>query len=199
MEDISYMFDKKEYNKEYNNSAKRKEYMKKYHESPKYKAATKAYRNSDEGKAYMKNYHMSSKYKEYLNSVKFKATQEKYLNSDKYTEYHNSAECKEMKKKWREKYLKSDKGKEGMKNYRMMYKYGITVEDKLKMIEAQNNKCAICKEEFKNDRDKCMDHDHETNKVRAILCAKCNVGLGNFRENQDNLLVAIEYLKKYKH
>lgn len=43
-----------------------------------------------------------------------------------------------------------------------------------------------------------IDHDHETGKVRGLLCQECNIGLGKFRDNTEYLLSAISYLNKNK-
>lgn len=61
-------------------------------------------------------------------------------------------------------------------------------------------KCAICKagiEEWGGEKGNtsCIDHDHKTNKVRGLLCSKCNLGIGMFEDNSENLKNAIEYLK----
>lgn len=40
-----------------------------------------------------------------------------------------------------------------------------------------------------------IDHNHVTGKVRGILCAHCNQGLGHFRDNILFLENAINYLK----
>jgi len=39
-----------------------------------------------------------------------------------------------------------------------------------------------------------VDHNHNTNKVRGLLCNHCNRGLGHFRDNTETLLKAIDYL-----
>ena len=39
------------------------------------------------------------------------------------------------------------------------------------------NRCEYCDEEFKNDKDRCLDHDHsiiDKNNVRGVLCRQCN-------------------------
>ena len=58
-------------------------------------------------------------------------------------------------------------------------KYNLTLEDYDRMMTEQNNKCAICKEKFtesfKDWNRPCVDHNHQTNKVRGLLCRKCNV------------------------
>lgn len=77
-------------------------------------------------------------------------------------------------------------------------KFGIEPDDYLRMLAEQEGKCAICKQEpdgntVKNRR-LAVDHDHKTGKVRALLCDKCNRGLGFFDEDTDTLWAAINYL-----
>ena len=73
-------------------------------------------------------------------------------------------------------------------------RYGITMEDYYKMLEAQNNKCAVCKIEATKTLD--VDHDHNTGKVRGLLCNNCNRGLGHLKDSITNLQNAIDYLDK---
>src|SRR5688572_9279030 len=55
--------------------------------------------------------------------------------------------------------------------------YGITSKQYNEMLVFQHNACAICLEQFVQP---CVDHDHETDSVRALLCSQCNSGLGFF-------------------
>lgn len=56
----------------------------------------------------------------------------------------------------------------------------------------QSYSCQICGE---SDQDKlCIDHSHESNKIRGVLCRNCNSGLGMFKDNRDYLERAIAYL-----
>lgn len=61
-----------------------------------------------------------------------------------------------------------------------------------KLIDAQNNRCAIC--EKKLGKRFCVDHDHATGKVRGILCYRCNTGIGLLGDNADGIKKALEYL-----
>lgn len=72
--------------------------------------------------------------------------------------------------------------------------YGITLEDYVEMFDNQNGVCAICKEECKTKNSLSVDHDHQTGKVRGLLCNSCNGGLGLFKDNINILRKAIEYL-----
>ena len=40
-------------------------------------------------------------------------------------------------------------------------------------LSAKN--CEVCRKEFENSYDRCMDHCHETGKFRQFLCRRCNV------------------------
>lgn len=71
-------------------------------------------------------------------------------------------------------------------------KYGINQEIYDEMIKEQDNKCAICHNEFEDTPN--IDHCHETNKVRGLLCSPCNRGLGFFRDNSEALKRAANYL-----
>lgn len=68
------------------------------------------------------------------------------------------------------------------------------------LLEAQNGGCAICGRERAdgNGRRLHVDHDHETLKVRGLLCYACNAGLGSFGDDPDLMFKAIEYLLAHK-
>lgn len=59
-----------------------------------------------------------------------------------------------------------------------------------KLMSLQNNKCAICEDLAPF----CLDHDHENNEIRGVLCARCNHLLGNARDSVTILRAAVRYL-----
>ena len=77
----------------------------------------------------------------------------------------------------------------------------ITIRQYKEMFKEQNGICAICgKEETRrtakgNICKLMVDHCHLTEKVRGLLCHRCNVSLGLMMDNIDNLKQAIQYLK----
>ena len=83
------------------------------------------------------------------------------------------------------------------RNQYLKRKYGITLQEYEEMFARQNELCALCGNENKAKRWH-LDHDHATNKVRAILCHHCNLMIGYARDNQKVLASAIEYLEKHK-
>jgi hypothetical protein len=84
--------------------------------------------------------------------------------------------------------------KERNRRRRLELLYGITYEEYEVIRTAQKNACAIC---FISPERFHVDHNHETGKVRGLLCGSCNMALGLFKENETNLLVAVEYLRRY--
>ena len=76
-------------------------------------------------------------------------------------------------------------------------KYGMTLEQLEALEEAAGHQCQICGVHEK-DAPKGrlhVDHDHETGKVRGLLCQQCNHGLGMFKDDVSQLSKAIEYLQ----
>lgn len=92
----------------------------------------------------------------------------------------------ENKNKHKERYLKK--------------KYNLTLEERSKLLKSQNNCCAICGYNKLENENKfpVIDHCHNTGKIRGILCANCNIGLGMFKDEIDLLEKAISYLSKIK-
>lgn len=73
--------------------------------------------------------------------------------------------------------------------------FGLTWEDESRMLEQQGGVCGICggqpaRESFD------IDHDHQTGKVRGLLCGKCNKGLGLLGDNEHMVKQALRYLRK---
>ena len=89
------------------------------------------------------------------------------------------------------------------KNSKLKTTFNITFDQYEEMRISQNNCCAICLKPETHTRngkirDLVVDHCHTTGKIRQLLCNGCNTGLGQFKDNQDALLNAIEYLKRNK-
>lgn len=72
-------------------------------------------------------------------------------------------------------------------------KYGLTITQYEAMLADQSGGCAICGTKPDGKR-LAIDHCHTTGKVRGLLCAPCNWGLGYFRDNTNLLHKAVKYL-----
>lgn len=87
------------------------------------------------------------------------------------------------------------------KQYELNKTYNISVEEYDKLWESQNGVCAICGQPETSIREGkikplSVDHDHETGKIRGLLCNRCNRALGMFEDSPDLLLKASAYLRE---
>lgn len=79
-------------------------------------------------------------------------------------------------------------------------RFGITLKDYQAKLEAQGGTCAICKSSSPGRSDVryfSVDHDHDTGKVRDLLCTRCNTGIGSLQDSSEILELAAEYLRKH--
>lgn len=77
--------------------------------------------------------------------------------------------------------------------YTLGYAYNLTKEEYDHMLAAQKGMCAICGKAPEGRR-LCVDHSHETGKVRGLLCYRCNIALG-YIEDKELMQNATRYLK----
>lgn len=151
---------------------------------------------------------------------------EKDLNffmKDKSTKSGYTYDCKECRKikdtKWRKDnpdkikkknserkderrdFYQSERGVSSSRRTHLKMKYGIELETYEKMYQEQNQLCLICQQPEQRTRNTflAVDHCHETNVVRGLLCSHCNRALGLFRDSVKILQSAINYLVKHKN
>ena len=92
-------------------------------------------------------------------------------------------------KKWHEKHPLHKR------NEHFKRRYGITLEERNKMISSSKGICNICNEKPKGKRKELMiDHDKNTGIIRGTLCFRCNIALGSFDHDINKLLKAVKYL-----
>jgi hypothetical protein len=77
---------------------------------------------------------------------------------------------------------------------RLLREYGISPEEYDALLTSQDGRCCICGADYPGANGWHIDHCHKTGVVRGILCHRCNLGLGNFRDDPERLAAAIEYL-----
>jgi hypothetical protein len=80
----------------------------------------------------------------------------------------------------------------GRQGYYIERRYGLTREEHAALVEEQGGKCLIC------DKPKplVVDHDHNTGRVRGLLCRKCNVAIGMLEDDVMAVERAAAYLKR---
>lgn len=79
------------------------------------------------------------------------------------------------------------------RDYELRTKYGINLQQWIDMLESAGNVCELCGEAKEN---LCVDHDHATNKVRGVLCRKCNRALGQLGDTLEVAQRLVAYLSR---
>lgn len=69
------------------------------------------------------------------------------------------------------------------------------------MLDAQDGLCWICRIKLTTKTGTtetiCVDHCHKTGKRRALLCRRCNSGLGMFKDDAEIVFRASIYLEVF--
>lgn len=126
-----------------------------------------------------KNYH------ENKDEINTKRKEEK-----KWMEPEARAKRKEEYENNKDKHRERSWKRAGMKDM-TVFRYNL-------MFTQQDGCCAICKKhQFEFKRLFCVDHNHDTGEVRALLCDSCNRGLGYFKDSSALLQEGFNYLLKY--
>ena len=133
-------------------------------------------KTAEEKKQYRREQYLKNKDKE-------KATREIYYSKNKESILARN-----------KKYNKENPDKR--KSAILKYEYGITLDQYNEMFRAQEGKCAIC-QRHQNEltRTLCVDHDHKTNKVRALLCLTCNTDVSVVENRLEEMT---KYLNKHR-
>lgn len=143
------------------------------------------------------------------NSRNYRIRKEK--NPERFKEYAKTTRAnnlEKMKEKRRRLYIQNRekelnqshdyhvKNREALYFKKIKRLFNISIDEYKTMWDNQEGNCAICKSQPERDLNLCLDHCHETGKVRGLLCTKCNKALGLFKDNKEKLLDAIKYLEK---
>ena len=91
---------------------------------------------------------------------------------------------------------KSQRCKICRRDYDWQYRYGVSPEEYVTLYKAQNGKCKICGYKPKDGEYLHIDHNKETGEIRGLLCRNCNLGLGSFKDNPENLIKAAKYVEE---
>lgn len=84
------------------------------------------------------------------------------------------------------------------KDWDLSRNYGITLQSFYEIIELQHYSCPVCRKHLPpNSRLWCVDHDHATEKIRGIICLRCNHMLGHAKDDPDTLRRGAAYLEKH--
>lgn len=157
-----------------------------YHQTPKCKVYSDKYNNSEERKEHLK------RTKDHRNKMVRlrRSTPEGKLKRKEEYQKNREHTLKHAKERYN-----TPEGKSHHRNYTLLKAYGITLEEYNEILKKQDNKCVIC---GKKSIKLVVDHDHETGKVRGLLCNQCNTALGLFQEDILTLQKSIDYISKYK-
>ena len=82
--------------------------------------------------------------------------------------------------------------------------HNLTLTEYEAMLVSQDATCAICRKACTTCGRLSIDHDHETGRVRGLLCMKCNIRIhsdntlvGGLRDDPELNVRALEYITKH--
>lgn len=116
-------------------------------------------------------------------------------------EYGREQNAKPKAKAYRASYYLRNRDRISARNRvsHIQRKFGLSVEAYEALLSKQGGLCAICRmppsQSARWPGRFCVDHDHETGRVRGLLCFNCNTGLGSFGDDPDQLRQAAGYLE----
>jgi hypothetical protein len=87
--------------------------------------------------------------------------------------------------------------KEQLRNNHLLRNFGITLEQYKLMEAEQGGVCAICGEP-ELQKGLAVDHCHKTDKVRALLCGRCNPAVGFCKDDPEIADRIAAYIRKYQ-
>jgi hypothetical protein len=173
-----------------------KAYKKVYYEAnrEKLKADMKAYyeANREKLKADMKAWSKANPEKcKADRKARYDANPKKYRASMEAWRKANPEKCRADRK------ARYDANPKKYRANQLMRNFGITLDQYYNKLKEQNNCCAICSiDRVHFAKDFSVDHNHDTDVNRGLLCMPCNLWLGLAKDNRDNLARAINYLDK---
>lgn len=91
------------------------------------------------------------------------------------------------------RYWTNETYRDGQRNARFLREFGITLKEYNDMFEAQAGLCARCGNPPASMR-LAVDHDHETGRVRGLLCGSCNTYIGRLEANLSTLEADLAYI-----
>lgn len=104
--------------------------------------------------------------------------------------YVNSNNCVQCDKNTLERH------KINSKFARIKKLYNLPKDVYLSLVHLQNSSCALCLKPEPDHFKLHVDHCHDTNKVRGLLCGKCNQGIGLLNHNVELIRKAAIYCEE---
>lgn len=71
--------------------------------------------------------------------------------------------------------------------------FGLTLQDYNALLDKQQGRCLICRN-LPRKHKLHVDHDHYTQRVRGLLCLRCNAGLGAFEWKDEAIVNLVQFL-----
>ena len=104
--------------------------------------------------------------------------------------------CKRCHKEYSREHNQRPNVKKRKREWRKLHRAELIERDRVGTLRRRYGLSPDQHQQMYVSQDVCTDHDHNTNKVRQLLCYRCNIGVG-YVENGEFLRSAIEYLKRH--